>query len=121
MKYEVAMDWAAALRSGKYKQGKSYLRTGENEFCCLGVLCDISEQGNWSNEQFYHRYVFGDQKAENVLPSVVIKWAGIQGGSGVRYIDFENDEEHSLWTLNDILEYSFEEIADVIEEHWEIL
>jgi len=35
--------WIKALRSGKYKQGRNYLRTNKNEFCCFGVLCDISE------------------------------------------------------------------------------
>lgn len=38
--------WIEALRSGKYKQGKSRLRTDGNddskpEFCCIGVACEI--------------------------------------------------------------------------------
>lgn len=43
MKKNLAMKWANALRSGKYKQGKfklyrkDYL-SGEEEYCCLGVL-----------------------------------------------------------------------------------
>lgn len=41
MKRELAERWAAALRSGKYKQGKNALRTGKDTYCCLGVLCDI--------------------------------------------------------------------------------
>lgn len=36
-----AMEWVKALRSGKYKQGKHYLKYN-NEYCCLGVLADIS-------------------------------------------------------------------------------
>jgi hypothetical protein len=46
MKTEIAEDWAAALRSGKYKQGKGWLRK-DDRFCCLGVLCDITV-GKWS-------------------------------------------------------------------------
>lgn len=41
MKREIAMKWVKALRSGKYKQGKSALvsvKDGGNCFCCLGVL-----------------------------------------------------------------------------------
>lgn len=33
--------WVEALESGKYPQGKSKLRTIDNEFCCLGVACDL--------------------------------------------------------------------------------
>ena len=32
--------WVKALRSGKYKQGQGFLKSG-GEFCCLGVLRDI--------------------------------------------------------------------------------
>ena len=32
--------WVAALRSGKYEQGKEALRNGD-KYCCLGVLCEI--------------------------------------------------------------------------------
>lgn len=41
MKKEIADKWVAALRSGKYKQGRQYLRTFEDNYCCLGVLCEI--------------------------------------------------------------------------------
>jgi hypothetical protein len=33
-------EWIDALRSGKYQQAKSFLKT-DNGYCCLGVLCDI--------------------------------------------------------------------------------
>ena len=36
----------AALRSGKYEQGKDWLRKGD-AFCCLGVACDISGLAEW--------------------------------------------------------------------------
>ena len=39
---EKAREWVAALRSGKYKQGKGALST-EDRFCCLGVACEISK------------------------------------------------------------------------------
>lgn len=44
MKPELKKRWVKALRSGKYKQGKNYLRrqTPEGDrYCCLGVLCEI--------------------------------------------------------------------------------
>jgi len=33
--------WVTALRSGEFKQGKSLLKTGNDEYCCLGVLSHI--------------------------------------------------------------------------------
>lgn len=52
MNKEVKELWLAALRSGNYSQGKFRLRNTNDEFCCLGVLCDIfSKQGgvgSWS-------------------------------------------------------------------------
>lgn len=52
MNPEIKAEWVAALRSGEYKQGKRYLRSVDEEFCCLGVLCDLyaKDQGvdDWS-------------------------------------------------------------------------
>lgn len=45
MTKEIAMKWVEALRSGKYEQGKSYLRFDDYhsvKYCCLGVLGAIS-------------------------------------------------------------------------------
>lgn len=38
MKRDVAMKWVKALRSGKYRQGKSMLQDNRGRFCCLGIL-----------------------------------------------------------------------------------
>jgi len=40
-------DWLAALKSGKYRQGKVVLREDDKkEHCCLGVLAEIHPE--WS-------------------------------------------------------------------------
>ena len=36
--------WCTALRSGEYKQGKGFLKTLDNEYCCLGVLAELDGQ-----------------------------------------------------------------------------
>lgn len=36
-------EWVAALRSGKYKQGKFNLCKND-EYCCLGVACEIKRK-----------------------------------------------------------------------------
>lgn len=38
---EAKKRWVDALLSGKYKQGRSRLRTEDHGFCCLGVACDV--------------------------------------------------------------------------------
>ena len=39
---ELKTKWIEALRSGKYEQGKHYLKVN-GKFCCLGVLCEVME------------------------------------------------------------------------------
>ena len=44
--------WVKALRSGEYQQGKNVLcrttRSGNDKFCCLGVLIDVgTSRGEW--------------------------------------------------------------------------
>lgn len=43
MKKVVADKWVAALRSGEYDQGIGRLRSHNDTYCRLGVLCDISQ------------------------------------------------------------------------------
>jgi hypothetical protein len=56
---DLANRWAAALRSGKYQQGKRFLRLGE-QFCCLGVLCDVIDPTGWNK---HGRHPSGDGSA----------------------------------------------------------
>jgi hypothetical protein len=42
MKAALKRKWVAALRSGKYAQGRHYLRNSAGAYCCLGVLCKIN-------------------------------------------------------------------------------
>lgn len=59
MKPEIKTKWLAALRSGKYKQGKGCLRSGDDKFCCLGVLLDVVAPKGWLSSfhsaKRYHR------------------------------------------------------------------
>src|SRR5688572_23859842 len=51
MKKRFKKQWLTALRSGKYKQTKHYLRTDAG-FCCLGVLCDVVKDKLKSGEDW---------------------------------------------------------------------
>lgn len=133
MNKEIAQKWVKALRSGEYKQGSHVLHnTSNNTYCCLGVLCDIYQRegnkfdtvwvGNWGNwgvettngfENLLATYFDGRC---DVLPEVVMKWADIDCSSGSY-----RDDLITLAALNDDMEYTFDQIATVIEQNWEKL
>lgn len=46
LKPEVKTLWVKALRSGEYEQGRGRLRSSDNKFCCLGVLCNLHAQAH---------------------------------------------------------------------------
>ncbi len=58
MNKELKDRWIAALRSGTYKQGHRCLRNTNNEYCCLGVLCDIVDNTKWKKKTgpYYVKY-----------------------------------------------------------------
>lgn len=107
MNPEVKEKWLQALRSGEYQQGYGQLRFGD-EFCCLGVLCDIHSKeklGVWERGDYGGNYEF--------LPEGVQLWAGLIGGSpDLKY----NGIGYGLTELNDESELSFKEISNLIEE-----
>lgn len=47
MNTEYKRKWVDALRSGKYRQGVGVLKNANEEYCCLGVLCDILDVGKF--------------------------------------------------------------------------
>ena len=96
--------WISALRSGKYKQGKDYLRVGD-KFCCLGVACDIlgidgkeKENGVWWYEGHH-----------GTAPKSVAKLMGLRDEYGT-----PSEGALDLTQLNDRGK-TFEEIADELE------
>lgn len=94
--------WIAALRSGKYKQGRGELRPEKDKFCCLGVLVDLGDHTKRTSEGWitsqgcvmFH---------ENYPPHYVEKALNL---------DSHSDK---LAILNDVKKLSFNEIADYIE------
>jgi len=116
MNEEIKKELVESLRSGRYKQTDSVLRR-ENSYCCLGVLCDISTKygiGEWVEDE-YGDTMFKTSNGTriSVLPKDVLEWAGL----GDKYGSEVYIEKHSLslTTMNDE-GYSFEKIADIIEE-----
>jgi hypothetical protein len=115
--------WIAALRSGKYKQGYGRLNIG-NEFCCLGVACELAYfEGVVTKQEDNYSYYYCYNKSFNTLPESVIDWLGIITESGRLKEKIEiknpNDTLESLWSLvdvNDSIKFTFNDIADLIEQ-----
>ena len=112
MRKELKEKWLEALRSGKYKQGRGDLRNVDDEFCCLGVLCDISGQGEWGTKLMIQKapycYGQGDEWQHCALPPFMKKFTNLPMNT-----------EETLFNLNDKRGLSFHEIADWIEENVE--
>lgn len=107
--------WVEALRSNKYKQGKYSLRIGD-EFCCLGVICDISikeQGGEWLFDgSEYHVFKAPNGfNATALLPPAVSAWAKLNTTSPSVEVD---GVRTNLSELNDD-SHTFAQIADLIE------
>lgn len=78
MKHDVREIFTAALRSGAFKQGHYRLRSLEDRFCCLGVLCELyrleTGRGEWVNGTFIDET--GDS-SQFAIPAGVRAWAGV--------------------------------------------
>lgn len=141
MKKDIAKKWIKALRSGKYKQGQSFLKYYNNKneprHCCLGVLCELYNETMKKNHKkilevktcndeysIKNGYVRFNGK-EGGLPTAVKKWAGMKNELGLfeyietdRYGSFSSQED--LATLNDN-GTKFPTIAKIIEKNIENL
>jgi hypothetical protein len=111
--------WVKALRSKKYKQGRLNLHNKDNTFCCLGVACELSVPGWWKltpDEVEVSSWIHAQNQ---YLPTPVMKWLGLDSANPMVSEKMANMvSEKSLTELNDDLEYSFDEIADLIEKEW---
>jgi hypothetical protein len=114
MNKDVAELWVKKLRSGKYEQTK-YALQKENAFCCLGVLCKIGEEHNISTNTNDMKLSGEDLDTQKSIAD----WSGLRYVNGL-FTDglFTND---LLTGLNDIDNFNFNQIADVIERSWEEL
>lgn len=119
--------WVAALRSGKYKQGKEVLHNvTDGSHCCLGVACEVfiehggrlhrkeEPDGHGRTITWFHD---GGSQAFQYLPPVVSDWLG-----GIRWegqliepVSVNGHTATSLVSLNDSGSATFEDIADAIE------
>jgi len=122
MKQGILKEWLAALRSGDYEQGNGYLRTSADEFCCLGVLCDlahkagvvsceVSEDGADASYRYGGIHGLGD-----FLPQEVRGWAQLDDWDVI--VDAPSTYGHGRTTVSKMNDNdsSFADIADALEK-----
>lgn len=104
--------WLKALRSGKYRQGEGYLckqdKNNKSRYCCLGVLCNESHDGDWNREDddydgFVNWSIGGRSGA---IPENIAKGFGLNLRT-----------QEKLVALNDGEKLNFKEIAEWIEKN----
>jgi hypothetical protein len=110
---ELRRKWLEALRSGEFQQGTGALKrkigSDRFEYCCLGVLCEITgDRDGWqvvmANTYSFHRV--NGYLAPDIRKAV-----------GLRYGDGQLPGGESLVQINDDRQMSFAEIADWIEKN----
>lgn len=109
MKKDIKVKWIDALRSGKYEQGQKNLRSLDNKFCCLGVLCDIIDNKKWETFEKAN-------SAKQTYPYTYNGYTGILNYKMVTELKIKDSEQVFLTNMNDTGK-SFAEIADYIEEN----
>lgn len=107
MNNELKDKWVKALRSGEYKQGRTYLQQG-NRFCCLGVLCKVLDLPNFVSDYGNNimTFDFGNEYSRVSIPF------GFREAIGLSTI-----KEANLTNMNDELGKNFSQITDYIEEN----
>ena len=100
--------WVKALRSGEYIQTRGELRAClTNNFCCLGVLCDIMKEefgGEWEDGGCF---IFQGDLAGGDIPTDLRETIGLS-----------YEDQEFLTVMNDDERSSFKEIADHIEKEF---
>lgn len=134
MKKEVMEKWVAALRSGKYKQGRDKLKKKDTKgvirHCCLGVLCELYNEQNKNN-----KYAFSDKDDQQLLPLEVEQWAGMKSNdgeinnsvdllyyveqAGLGELNYHHRINHRLSEFNDQHKFKFSALANIIEKFYE--
>ena len=98
---EILETWASNLRSGDYTQATNSFRTENEEYCAVGVLCNMLDPNMWVKDEANGDYLWRDKNS--VHPK-------IEARTGIP----ETFVDHVIY-LNDYKGRSFNHIADCID------
>lgn len=119
--------WVEALRSGLYKQGVGQLHnTQTNQWCCLGVLCDLATTEGVVSERLgakdglFFPIDNPDQGSDALLPQAVQDWAGLKVSSPYFGTEDPFEAAHNKTYLSGMNDggASFQMIADILDQHF---
>ena len=124
MNKEIKARWVEALRSGNYEQGRYNLRRSDR-YCCLGVLCDVVKDEvnhDWLPVQDSMGTCYSFDYDTEILPASVANYAGLELSPELEMLSERDGEEcienFQISNLNDSGDYSFEQLADLIEKQF---
>ena len=129
MKVEIMRIWVKALRSRRYRQGRSVLHKTQDHgqtFCCLGVLCDLAHRMGAVRRSplrmafGWDKVAYGKNGDTTELPLEVKEWAGMKSTIGKFHFPSKPGVPKNLMSQNDDGR-TFTQIADSIEEHYTAL
>ena len=123
---ELKAKWVEALRSGKYEQGTTSLKSSRGTWCCLGVLADIIDPDGWSVPARNAlvgivatadgRIYFGYNH-----PLAVNQYLKAEVGLGnIQDLREGSATQTKLANMNDSGCFNFNEIADYIEKNIDV-
>ena len=105
MNAEMKAKWVEALRSGRYGQAQEELTDWAGNFCCLGVLCDVSGAGKWVGDEYVVTDEWGSEYGDSgEVPEPLRDQLGLSGRAQAHLVD-----------MNDTDKATFTQIADWIE------
>lgn len=135
--------WIDRLRHGGLTQATGRLHRNKNDkdsYCCLGVACELFRENypdklkrvrhedaeiSPGRENDHDKYINLDTGAIDVsiLPLNVCRWLNIYSSGLIKNeaVNTECKGYSSLVSLNDNAEYTFAQIADVIEKDYLVL
>lgn len=104
MDSELKKKWVDKLRSGEYNQGNHQLRSKDDCFCCLGVLCDIIDPESWQESDVGSFLEKSHGFSYTTFPTTgFLNDIGLDRGIALELADMNDNDT------------SFAEIADFIE------
>ena len=112
--------WVKALRTGAYPQGRCQLRSPDDKFCPMGVLCDLAVMvGVTAWERLDGIWFIPPFEGGAAITPAIAEWAGFRGMHLSQPVPLTfGGVKHPIWRLNDKFKLSFDTIADLIEAQY---
>ena len=126
-------NWLIALRSGKYNQGTSLLKTKNKKYsiyshCCLGVLCEVSgfkfddTCGYYQDEVTLCRSSHAFPSPDFITKNPIVITTTEDEHEFVKLMKDKTGysiANEGLSSINDSCKFTFDDIADIIEMFFE--